>query len=96
MEITRNQVFVTGLILLLLGGELRMMHSFVLTPKTTKLLAEQTKHPVATASNAVEAVTGAEISLPSKAIEPPDWIGWMLLSVGSVFFLHSLTMNKPG
>lgn len=96
MEINRNQVFVVGLILLLLGGELRMMHAFVLTPKTTKYLAEQTKHPVATASNTVQAVTGVQTSLPSKVIEPPDWIGWLLLSVGSVLFLQSLTMNKPG
>jgi hypothetical protein len=30
-------------------------------------------------------------------IHPPEWIGWMLISLGSVLVLHSLAMPKgPG
>jgi hypothetical protein len=33
---------------------------------------------------------------PMRTVTPPDWIGWALLSVGSVLVLHSLVMPKPG
>ena len=33
---------------------------------------------------------------PRRTIHPPEWIGYALLSVGSVLVLHSLAMKKPG
>ena len=29
-------------------------------------------------------------------VEPPSWLGWALVSVGSVLILHSLALKKPG
>ncbi|MCR4415257.1 MAG: hypothetical protein NUV77_22775 [Thermoguttaceae bacterium] len=95
MEINRNQVFIAGVVLVLLGIEFRMIDSFVLNPRVTKLLAEQTKHPVATASSTMESLVGAEPRLPPKTVKPQEWIGWLLVSVGSVLILHSMTMPKP-
>ncbi len=95
MDINRNQVFVVGVVLLLLGIQFRLVDAFVLTPKATKLLAEQAKHPVATASDTVETLAGSSPSLPSKTLRPDEWVGWLLLSVGSVLILHSWTMARP-
>lgn len=96
MEINRNQVFIVGVVLVLLGIEFRMMDSFVLTPRATKLLAQQTNDPVATATNTLDTLTGAETKLPPKVLRPQEWVGWLMISVGSVLILHSMTMSKPG
>jgi hypothetical protein len=95
MDITRYHVFLVGTVLVLLGVELRLIDSFVLTPKATRFLAEQTGNPVAVASNTVGSLTGAEGPLPSKVIRPPEWMGWFLISVGSVLILQSCAMAKP-
>lgn len=95
MDITRYHVFLVGVVLLLLGYELRLVDSFVLTPQATKFLAEQTGHPVAVASTTVLAVAGTEPKLPSKVVRPPEWASWFLLSLGSVFVLQSWAMVKP-
>jgi hypothetical protein len=95
MDITRNQVFCAGLLLLLLGLQFYVTDYVVLTPQATKMLAEQGKHPVATAGNSVEALMGAQPPTPSMTIRLPDWLGWFLMSMGTVFILHSWTMARP-
>jgi hypothetical protein len=95
MDITRYHVFLVGTVLLLLGLELRLIDSFVLTSKATKYLAEQTGHPVAAASEALGSLTGSETPLPAKTIHPPEWSGWFLISLGSVLILQSCAMPKP-
>ena len=30
-----------------------------------------------------------------KTVVPPDWIGWALVSLGSVLILHALALPKP-
>ncbi|MEN6495214.1 MAG: hypothetical protein ABFD16_13115 [Thermoguttaceae bacterium] len=96
MELNRNQYFLAGLVLLLLGVELRMVDSVVLTSEFTKFLATKSDHPVVAATNTVDALMGTDIKLPPKTVRPPDWLGWSLASIGSVLILHSLAMNKPG
>jgi hypothetical protein len=96
MDINRNQVFLAGIVLLFLGTEFRMMDSFVLNAKVTRLLAEQTNHPVATAGNTMGALVGLETAAPHKTLPVPEWLGWFCLSFGSVLVLQSLTMGKPG
>jgi hypothetical protein len=95
MDITRYHLFLVGVVLALLGFELRMVDSFVLTPKATKFLAEQTGHPAAVASATLESVAGAEAQLPSKVFRPPEWTSWFLISLGSVLILQSCAMTKP-
>jgi len=94
MDITRNQVFLVGMVALLMGLQFHLTDSFVLTPKASKMLAEQGKHPVATASNTVESLVGTQAPIPPQIIRPPEWLGWFLLSLGSVFILHSWTMAR--
>ena len=33
---------------------------------------------------------------PRKVLQPPEWLGWCLMSVGAVLILHSLAMKGPG
>ena len=95
MEINRNQWFLAGMLLLLLGLQFRLLDSLVLTPQCTKLFAECTGHPITAVSDATQTLVGAETSIPPKNVEMPEWLGWALLSLGSVLVLHSLSMKRP-
>jgi hypothetical protein len=96
MDITRNQFFFAGLALLLVGLQFRMVESFELTPEFTQYLAERTGHPLASASATAQSLTGSEKPLVKKTVRPPEWLGWCLVSIGSVLILHSWGMKKPG
>ena len=95
MDINRNQYFLIGLVVLLLGLQFRLIDSVLLTPECTKFLAERTGHPVAAADNAMENLLGAEAKLPPKTFQSPDWVGYSLLSLGAVLILHSFAMGRP-
>lgn len=51
---------------------------------------------MAAAANSTDTLLGAETKFPAKTFQPPEWIGWALLSIGAVLVLHSLAMPKPG
>lgn len=95
MDLNRNQFLFLAVFLGLLGMQLRMVSSYVLTPEATRFLAER----VQAGADPVAAIAGATpelpATLPAKVLSPPDWLGWCLLSVGAVLFFHSLTMGKP-
>lgn len=90
MEFNRNQFMLAGVLVLLLGFQFRTFESFTLNEKTTKFVATRLggESPPATA---MVSVTPAR-----KVVRPPTWLGWSLMSVGSVLILHSLAMKKPG
>jgi hypothetical protein len=94
MELNRNQFFMIGLVVLFLGIELRLVDSFVLNDKTTRFLAAQTKSAESTAGSLAQFLP-ASGPIPRKVIRPPQWLGWSLISLGSVLVLHSLAMRKP-
>jgi hypothetical protein len=96
MDITRNQFFFAGLALLLMGIQFRMVDSLELTPEFTQFLAERTGHPLASVSATTQTLTQSEKPLVKKTIKPPEWIGFSLISLGSVLILHSWGMKKPG
>lgn len=96
MELNRNHYFLVGVVFLLLGLQFQLIKSAKLTPEFTKFLAEQTNHPAATASNAMGTLFGTEVALPAKPFVPPEWLGWCLLSIGSVLSLHAMALKKPG
>jgi hypothetical protein len=94
MEFNRNQYFFLGLVILLIGVQLRMVSSYTLTHEATKFLAERTQGGGADSTMfALSSDLGAG---PQKVIHPPEWSGWCLMSIGSVLILHSLAMKKPG
>ena len=96
MELNRNQFFLLGLVILLLGVQFRLIDSAVLTPKCTKILAERTGHKMAAAIDAADRVSMSDqTTAPSTTIRPPEWLGWSLMSIGAVLILHAMAMKRP-
>jgi hypothetical protein len=94
VELNRNQYFFLGVVILLVGLQFRVVASYTLTPEATRYLAERAQHSATQAT--LVSFTGDMGALPNKVINPPEWLGWCLMSVGSVLILHSLAMKKPG
>lgn len=89
MEFNRNHYFLVGVLLLLLGLQFRAVDSFVLNEKTTRILAGRSQQP------AISLLSAAG-PMPRKTVRLPNWLGYSLISVGSVLMLHALAMKKPG
>jgi hypothetical protein len=90
MEFNRNQFFMIGVLLVLLGVQFRLLESATLNEKTTQFLAA---HMATSATGMMAVMPG---SMGHKVIQPPQWLGWALMSIGAVCILHSLAMKKPG
>lgn len=97
MEVNRNQFLLIGLVLVLLGVQFRFVDTYVLNEASTKFLARRTgKTEVTSVWNLPVTLAAQSGMAPRKRIRPPRWLAWALISVGSVFVLHSLAMKKPG
>ncbi len=94
VELNRNQYFFLGIVIILMGLQLRMVSSYVLNQEATKFLAERTQ--ASTSNTSMVSFTSDIGVLPNKVINPPEWLGWCLISVGSVLILHSMAMKRPG
>ncbi len=93
MDISRNQFFMFGVLVVLFGLQLRMVDRYVLNEKTTKFIAERTKSS-SSGSSLLSFASGGS-TLPRKVVRPPEWSGWCLMSIGSVLILHSFALRRP-
>ncbi|MEX0939687.1 MAG: hypothetical protein WDZ59_17620 [Pirellulales bacterium] len=91
MEFNRNHYFMIGIIVLLLGIQFRLVDSYVLNEKTTRFLAERSTG-AASAQMTLVSISGP---VSRKVVRPPEWMGWALVSIGSVLVLHSLALPRP-
>ncbi len=89
MEINRNQYFMIGLVVLFLGIQFRVTDSFTLNDRATQMVAQRMGD--GGSSNILRSVGPAM----GRVVQPPDWLGWALMSVGTVLILHSLAMRRP-
>ena len=96
MEISRNQYFMAGLVLLLLGIQFRAIESVELKEQFAKFMAEKTGHPLVAVSAQTPLLAPLGTAAVNQAFYPPEWLGWMFVSIGSVLILHSLAMPKGG
>src|SRR5205823_13661434 len=97
----RNHFFLVGLVLLYVGLQFRFVETFVLNDKSSKFLAQRLgpgeSSGVLNITQATQRIFPVSMSTPStRSVTPPDWVGWALLSIGSVLVLHALAMPKPG
>jgi hypothetical protein len=95
MDLNRNQFFFLGLLVLLIGIQVRYVSAYVLNPQATKFIAERTGQS-STATSSFLTATSGTFAAPRKVLQPPEWLSWCLISVGAVLCLHSLAMPKPG
>ena len=94
----RNQFFMTGIIIFLIGVQLRWVESYTLTAECTQFLAKRFFRPKK--SKPVQQIPLLYVTETKKPVyrhkfKPPKWLGWMVLCTGGVFILHSLAMPKP-
>lgn len=94
MDLNRNQFLMLGVVVLLLGVQFRTVDTFVLTPEATRFLAEKTGR-VPAPELGTGSLLQASGPLAKKSIQPPEWAGWALISIGSVMTLHSFSMRRP-
>ena len=94
MEFNRNQYFMVGLVVLLFGLQFRMVESFVLNERASRFLSE--RNWSGGSNDGLRPVLAAVGPTPHKTLHPPDWMGFAVISVGSVLILHSLAMKRPG
>jgi len=94
MDLNRNQFFFIGLVVLLLGLQLKFVSAYILNADATQFLAERSGETQAAAASFLNFTSSPAAA--HKVLQPPEWLGWCLISVGSVLILHALAMKKPG
>ncbi len=93
MDFNRNHFFMAGLVLLVLGIQMRFVESFVLSSESTHFLA--TRMNASPPASGLASILPSSSNMPRKTLHPPEWLGWALMSVGAVLILHSLAMPRP-
>lgn len=91
MEFNRNHYFMAGVVLLLLGIQLRLVDSYELNEGSTRLLMPRAEASMTNIRPLFQAIGPSR-----KVIKPPESLGWALMSIGSVLILHALAMKGPG
>ena len=84
---------VTGLLLLLMGMQLRVVETFIVTPAATQTLA----HWFGPSSSSVEGVVQQfvlDTASPRKAITPPRWLGFACLAAGFITLAFGLLRRR--
>lgn len=87
----RSHLLLAGLLLFLVGVQFRMVQSFTLSERSTRLLSAQLGGG-SPAQGAVTSLWGGSPAAP-RTVQPPAWIGLALMSAGSVMTLKSLSMK---
>jgi len=80
-----------GVILFLLGLQFRLVDSFVLNENSTRAL-QRFAQKAKIADNNVATDFYMRVVLPKKSLNPPNWLGFVLLTVGGVISLHAMVL----
>ncbi len=94
MSLYRNRYFLVGILLLLLGIQFRMVHSFVLNEQTTRVLARFDKSKSIADNTGITTLLSQVYPNPTKRVEPPRWLGLAMITVGAVISLHAIAIPK--
>ena len=94
MELNRNQWFAIGILLILIGAELRWIDTFVLNEKTASFIATNVYAQEYASAGPIQSAMYQNPPASRRTFKPPRWIGLSLISVGSVIVLYSLTLKR--
>ena len=86
----RHQLLMAGLIVLLLGAQFRLVQTYVFADTASPYI-----EPLLTLQD--ESTSQPQQALPlarQYVLHIPDWMGWLLLSIGGALVLHSLSIPK--
>lgn len=95
MDMNRNQWFMYGVLIVLIGIHFRMIDSVVLNEKTSQIIARQLYSEELASAGPIQTSFINNPPVAKRTVKPPRWLGWSLISIGSVLVLHSLAMKKP-
>ena len=97
MKMDRNRWLLVGLLVLFLGLEFRFVERVTLTQEMSETLAFNKEPEAANAAARFGQIFPAVgPTIPQQSFNLPRWMGWLLISVGSVIVLQSFVMPKPG
>jgi hypothetical protein len=93
MNVDRNRYFMFGVILFLLGLQFRVVETFVLNESSTRALHRFAQNSKIASNNAL---TNAYVEMGGarKSVNPPNWLGFVLLTVGGVMALHAMALPR--
>ena len=94
MDIDRNRYFMFGVILFLLGLQFRLVDSFVLNESSTRALHKFAQSSKIADNNNMAANIYMDVGAPLKSVKPPNWVGFVLLTVGGVMSLHAMVLPR--
>jgi hypothetical protein len=95
MTLHRHHYFLLGLVLLFLGIQFRLVESFVMNAPASEFVSKRMGDEKEQATLGIASLFSPAASTPLRKVTPPQWLGWVLLSLGSVLVLHALAMPKP-
>lgn len=78
-----------GVVLLLVGVQLRMVESYVCTPEATAVLSDWFGPAPNTAQGALQGFV-VKTTSPRHVFTPPAWSAWAFISVGAVLVMNGL------
>lgn len=96
MKLNRNHYFAAGIIIVVLGIQLRFVESYVLSQETGQFIARQLEKQPAAQPNPFTSLISIPPPPSRRTVSPPRWLGWALVSGGIVLVLHSVAMKPPG
>ena len=96
MEFNRNQYFMVGIVVVLLGIQFRLVESYLVTPEVTARIQQRFGTEQSGSTGVARFVPNFGPTTSRKTIHVPDWLGWAVTSVGAVLVLHILAMPRPG
>jgi len=82
-----------GVVLFLLGLQFRVVDSFVLNENSTRALHRFVQKSSIADSNIATNVY-MQVASPKKNLRPPNWLGFVLLTVGGVMSLHAMVLPR--
>ena len=83
-----------GILLLLLGLQMRMVGDYVFTPGATATLNQWFGPDSAAPGGAFGPLAiGTPVGYQTH-FQPPVWVGYGLLSAGAVFFIHGILLKR--
>ncbi len=89
----RMVCFLVGCLLVLAGLQLRVVDTYVLSPGATRVAARWFGAEPGTVRGTVEWIA-LETGNPRKALTPPEWLGWALVSSGLVSLAYAVISGR--
>jgi hypothetical protein len=86
--------FAIGLVLVLLGIQLRAVDTYVLNEKTTQFLEKRMQSSSIISENTLNAsLYTMAVPTVRKQLTHPRWVGLAFISAGAVLLLHGLSQR---